>query len=243
MSLKICNFRGKFKSSAGRQTSPGEDSNFRAKTQIFSGRLKSSAEEKNFRWKIAMFSRKSRSSAENEVVSRKIKTSAEFSDLQLKIEKFSGRSETSRTIRKVPGLPRISSDSFEFPAGDSDLQRKGGNAAGDFQKPVEKRDFQQSAGPAAGTGEHPVEVRYVRRFFCSQRIKAGSSPHSFSQGTNGICLADGKSIVPADLWLSSQRFGWRPMGSPKRPFDRMPRVISRRRIIRVSVPATRAKKM
>src|SRR5436853_717225 len=76
-----------------------------------------------------MLSRKFRSSAENEVVGRKIKTSAEFSDVSLKIQKFSWRSETSRTSRKVPGLRRISSDSFEFPADDSNFQRKGRNAA------------------------------------------------------------------------------------------------------------------
>src|SRR5215469_14502638 len=76
-----------------------------------------------------MLSRKSRSSAENEVVGRKTKTSAAFSDLRLKIEKFSCRSETSRTSRKVPGLRRISGDSFEFRADDSDLQRQNRNAA------------------------------------------------------------------------------------------------------------------
>jgi hypothetical protein len=76
-----------------------------------------------------MFSRKSRSSAENEIVSRKIKTSAEVLDFWLKIQKFSWKSETSRTSRKVQRLLRISSDSFEFPADDSDFHRKGRNAA------------------------------------------------------------------------------------------------------------------
>jgi hypothetical protein len=90
-----------------------------------------------------MFSRKSRSSAENEIVSRKIKTSAEFLDFWLKIQKFSSRSETSRTSRKVPGLRRISSDSFEFSADDLDFQRKGRKAADNCRQAAEKRDFQE----------------------------------------------------------------------------------------------------
>jgi hypothetical protein len=91
-----------------------------------------------------MLRRKSRSSAENEVVSRKIKTSAEFSDLWLKIQKFSCRLETSRTGRKVPGLRQISGESFEFPAEDSDFQRRGQNAADKSRQAAEKRNFQES---------------------------------------------------------------------------------------------------
>jgi hypothetical protein len=91
-----------------------------------------------------MFSRKSRSSAENEIVSRKIKTSAEVLDLWLNIQKFSWKSETSRTSRKVPRLRRISSDSFEFPADDSDFQRNNRNAADNSRQAAEKRDFHVS---------------------------------------------------------------------------------------------------
>jgi hypothetical protein len=98
-----------------------------------------------------MLSRKSRSSAENELVSQKIKTSAEFSNLSLKIQKFSCRFETSRTSRKVLGLRRISSDSFEFPADDSDFQRKGRNAGDNSRQAAEKSDFQESVLPVAGS--------------------------------------------------------------------------------------------
>jgi hypothetical protein len=91
-----------------------------------------------------MFRRKSRSSAENEIVSRKIKTSAEVLDFSLKIQKFSWKSETSTTSRKVRRLLRISSESFEFPADDSDFQRKNQNAAENSRQAAEKRDFQES---------------------------------------------------------------------------------------------------
>jgi len=91
-----------------------------------------------------VFRRKSRSPAENEVVGRKIKTSAGFSVFSLKIQKFSGRSETSRTRKKVPGLRRISSDSFEFPADDSDFQPKGRNAATNSSKPQESAIFRRA---------------------------------------------------------------------------------------------------
>jgi hypothetical protein len=96
------------------------------------------------RWKIAMLSRKFRTSVEDEVVGRKIKTAAELSDLSLRIEKFSCRTETSRTSRKVPGLRRISSDSFEFPADDPAFQRQRRNAAHNSPQDTEKRDFQEN---------------------------------------------------------------------------------------------------
>jgi hypothetical protein len=31
----------------------------------------------------------------------------------------------------------------------------------------------------------------------------------------GICFAASKSIVPPDIWISGQRFGWRVDGIPK----------------------------
>jgi hypothetical protein len=100
--------------------------------------------KKKSRWKIAMLGRKSRTSVENAVVGRKIKTAAELSDLLLRIEKFSCRTETSRTSRKVPGLRRISSGSFEFPADDADFQRKGRNAADNSEQAAENRDLQEN---------------------------------------------------------------------------------------------------
>jgi hypothetical protein len=100
--------------------------------------------KKKSRWKIAMLSRKSRTSVENEVVGRKIKTAAGLSDLSLQIEKFSCRTETSRTSRRVPGLRRISSDSFEFPADDPDFQRQARNAAHNSQQAAENRDFSRT---------------------------------------------------------------------------------------------------
>jgi hypothetical protein len=115
-----------------------------------------------------MLRRKSRSPAENEVVGPKIKTSAGFSALSLKIQKVSCRSETPRTSRKVRGLRRISTDSFEFPADDSDFQRQGRNAADKSRQAAEKRDFQESIWPAAGSGENPAAVRYFQRFFCAR---------------------------------------------------------------------------
>ena len=126
-----------------------------------------------------MLRRKSRSSAENEIVSRKIKTSAEFSALSLKIQKFSWRSETSRTSRKVLGLRRISSDSFEFPSDDSDFQRKNRNAADNSRQAAEKRDFQESIGPAACSGENSVDVRQIQRFFCARSRKKPDPADNF----------------------------------------------------------------
>jgi len=61
-----------------------------------------------------------------------------------------------------------STDSFEFPAVDSDLQRQGRNAADNSQQAPEKRNFQESVWPAPGSGENPAEVRYVWRFFCAR---------------------------------------------------------------------------
>jgi hypothetical protein len=116
-----------------------------------------------------MLSGKSRLSAENAVGGWKIKTSAEFFDLWPKIQKFSGRSETSRTSIKVPGLRRISTDFFEFPADDSDFQRKDGNSADNSRQSAENRDFQEIFCLAAGSGENPAAVRYFQRFFCARR--------------------------------------------------------------------------
>jgi hypothetical protein len=36
---------------------------------------------------------------------------------------------------------------------------------------------------------------------------------------NGICFAACKSIVPADIWIPGQRFGWRAVESQKRPVE------------------------
>ena len=66
-----------------------------------------------------------------ETASRKLKSSAV--DLKL-----------PNTSRKVPGLRRISNDPFEFPADNSDFQRKGRNAADNSSQAAEKRDFQGS---------------------------------------------------------------------------------------------------
>jgi len=48
-------------------------------------------------------------------------------------------------MRKVPRLRRISSDSFEFPADDSDFLRKGRNVADNTRQAAEKRDLQVSS--------------------------------------------------------------------------------------------------
>ena len=121
----------------------------------FSGGLNGSAEEE----KVAL---------ENRNVQPKIQIVGGKPSRRPENQKFSWKSETSGTSRKVPGLRRISSDSFEFPADDSHFQRKGRNAACNSKQATENGDFQQSVGLAASSGENPVEVRDVQRFFCAR---------------------------------------------------------------------------
>ena len=121
-----------------------------------------------------MVRRRSRSSAENEIVSLKIKTSAEVLDFWVKIQKFSGKSETSRTSRKVQRLLRISSESFEFPADDSDFQRRAEMPPTTAGKP-QKSGF--SGKRLSGGRQRRKSCRasiYPAILLCAPPTKAGS---------------------------------------------------------------------